>query len=114
VPPPHPESGQASAEFIALLPVVVLCAAFAWQLVLTGEALWLCANAARAAARADAVGLSPKRAARSALPRSLERNLRVERGAGGRVRVEMRLPLLVRSWGSPIRVAASASLGARR
>jgi hypothetical protein len=111
VPPPHTESGQASAEFIALLPVVVLCAAIAWQLVLTGEALWLCANAARAAARADAVGLSPKRAARSALPRSLERNLSVERRAGGRVRVEMRLPLLVRSWHSPIRLTASASLG---
>jgi hypothetical protein len=114
VPPPHPESGQASAEFVALLPVVLLCGALAWQLALTGEALWLCANAARAAARADAVGLSPKRAARSALPRSLERDLAVERRAGGRVRVEVRLPLLVRSWRTPIRVAATASLGARR
>jgi hypothetical protein len=112
VPPPHPESGQASAELVALLPVLLLCGAIAWQLALTGQALWLCANAARAAARADAVGQSPGRAARSALPRSLERSLRVERRAGGRVRVELRLPLLIRAWHTPIRLAATSSLRA--
>jgi hypothetical protein len=106
------ESGQASVETVALVPLVLLAAALAWQLVLTGHTLWLCANAARAAARADLVGDSPVRAARSALPRSLERDLRVKRVDGG-VRVELRLPLVLRSWRSPVEITAAASLGER-
>lgn len=98
-------------EAIAVVPMVVLAAAIAWQVVLAGHTLWLCANAARVAARADAVGLSPERAARSALPRSLERGLSVERRAEGGVRVELRMPLLRRAWQSSVRVAAVASLG---
>ena len=61
---------------------------------------------------ADVVGLSPGRAARSAVPRSLERGMSVKRADGGRVRVELRLPILLRAWQSPVRVAAVASLGA--
>jgi hypothetical protein len=108
------ERGQASVELVAVVPLVLLAAAIAWQLVLTGHTLWLCANAARAAARADAVGLSPRRAARSALPEALERGLSVERRERGRVRVEIRVPLLLGSWRSPVRVAAVASLGGGR
>jgi hypothetical protein len=107
------ESGQASVEAVAIVPLVVLVAMLAWQLVLAGQALWLCANAARAAARADVVGESPRRAALSALPRSLERDLTVRRLEGGGVRVGLRLPLLVRAWRSPVRIAASSSLGGR-
>lgn len=104
------ESGQASVEAVAVVPAVVLAALVGWQLVLAGQALWLCANAARAAARADAVGLSPERAARSALPARLERGLVVER-AGGGVRVEVRVPLLLPIRNSPVRVGAVESLG---
>ena len=109
---PSPESGQASVEAVAVVPAVVLAAVVAWQLVLTGHTLWLCAGAAHAASRADTVGLSPERAARSALPESLERGLSVERRAEGGVRVTVRVPLLVRVWRSPVKVAASSSLGA--
>jgi hypothetical protein len=98
-------------ETVALVPLVLLAAAVAWQLVLTGHTLWLCANAARAAARAELVGESPRRAARSALPRSLERDLSVRRLDGGGIRVELRLPLLLRAWRSPVEIAASSSLG---
>jgi pilus assembly protein CpaE len=107
------ESGQASVETVAMVPLVLLVAAVAWQLVLAGHTLWLAAGAARAAARADLVGESPARAARSALPRSLERDLSVRRLAGGGVRVELRLPLLLRRWASPIEIGAAASLGGR-
>ena len=96
---------------MALVPLVLLAAAVAWQLVLTGHTLWLCANAARAAARAELVGESPGRAARSALPRSLERDLSVRRLDGRGIRVELRLPLLLRAWRSPVEIAASSSLG---
>jgi pilus assembly protein CpaE len=108
------QSGQASVEAIAVVPLVLVAALVAWQLVVVGHTLWLCANAARAAARAELVGESPRAAARSALPRSLERGLSVRRVGGGGVRVELRLPLLVRRWGSPVRVAAVASLGERQ
>ncbi len=108
---PRPESGQASVETVAIVPLVLLAAAVAWQLVLTGHTLWLCANAARAAARADLVGESSARAARSALPRSLERDLSVTRLHNGAIRVRVRLPLLVHAWRAPVTVAAVASLG---
>ena len=98
-------------ETVAIVPLVVLAAAVAWQLVLTGHTLWLCANAARAAARADLVGASPRRAARSALPRSLEHDLSVTRLAGGRIRVRVRVPILLGAWHGPVTVAATASLG---
>ena len=107
------ESGQASVEMVAIVPLVVLAAAVAWQLVLTGHTLWLAAGAARAAARAELVGESPARAARSALPRSLERGLAVKRTDAGGVRVSLRLPLLLRRWKSPIEIGAAASLGER-
>ena len=111
---PRSESGQASVEAVAVVPALVLAALIGWQLVLVGQTLWLCAVAARTAARADVVGLSPERAARSALPRSLKRGMSVERAAGGGVRVELRLPMLLRAWQSPVRVAAVASLGGER
>ena len=105
------ESGQASVETVAVVPLVLLAAAVAWQLVLTSHTLWLCANAARAAARAELVGRSAERAARSALPRSLERDLSVRRLDGSGVRVSLRVPLLLRSWRSPVEVSSAASLG---
>ncbi|HEU0025119.1 MAG TPA: hypothetical protein VFQ12_10825, partial [Thermoleophilaceae bacterium] len=70
-PQPAGEAGQASVELVAALPLVLLAAAVAWQLALSGHTAWLCAHAARAAARADAVGRSAGAAARSALPLSL-------------------------------------------
>ena len=108
------ESGQASVETVAVVPLVLLAAAVAWQLVLTGHTLWLCANAARVAARADLVGESPGRAARSAMPRSLEHGLSVTRLERGRIRVRLRMPLLLHAWRAPVHVSATASLGRGR
>jgi hypothetical protein len=108
------QRGQASVELVAVVPLVLLAALAAWQLALTGHTLWLAAGAARTAARADVVGRSPIAAARSALPRSLERGLEVER-VGGRagVRVSLAIPMIVESWHAPVRVSATASLGGR-
>jgi TadE-like protein len=105
------ERGQASIELVAMLPVVLLVGALVWQLALAGHTAWLTAHAARAAARADSVGRSPSEAARSALPRSLEDELEIERLDRGGVRVSVPVPLLLRAWESPLRVAASSSLG---
>ena len=45
-------AGQASVEFVALLPLAVLVAGGLWQAVVVGQAVWASAGAARAAARA--------------------------------------------------------------
>ena len=89
------ERGQASVELLAVLPAILLLAALLIQLALAGWAAWACGNAARVAARAEAVGRDAKSAARSALPRRLERGLVVDSDDGGRVTVRLRVPLLV-------------------
>jgi pilus assembly protein CpaE len=104
------EIGQASIELVAVVPLVLLCAAVAWQLALAGQTAWLCANAARVAARAEAVGRDARAAARSALPEPLRRGLEVALTRGGAVRVRVRMPLLLRSWETPLVVSASAGL----
>ena len=104
------DRGQASVELVAAVPLVLVVGLALWQAVLAGHALWMCANAARVAARAAVVGRDPLAAARSALPRTLERSLKVRR-SGSRVRVAVGVPLVVRRSRSPITVAASASLG---
>ena len=108
------QRGQAAAEFVAVLPAVLLVGALVWQLALAGHAAWMCAHAARAGARAEVVGGDGRAAARSALPDGLERGLRVERREAGGVRVKVRIPLLLPRWRSPASVSATASLGAAR
>lgn len=108
------ERGQASIELVAVLPCVLLVGAVVWQLVLVGHTAWLTANAARAGARADIVGRDATTAARSALPRSLERGLEVDRVREGGVRVSVRIPLLLNAGEAPVRVSAVSALGASR
>ena len=81
---PRSQSGQASVEMVAVIPFLILAALAAWQIALAGHALWLTAGAARAAARAETVGANAERAARSALPDSMERGLVRRAPAGGR------------------------------
>jgi Flp pilus assembly protein TadG len=106
------ESGQASVEFVAVLPFVFLAALVAWQFALAGHIAWDAAGAARAGARAAVVGRDARAAARSALPRSLRGATRVVGGAGGSpVRVSVPIPFVVYRWRTPLRVSAAASLG---
>src|SRR2546423_3806882 len=104
------QDGQASVEVVAALPFVLLIGLVLWQLALAAESAWLCANAARVAARAEAVGRSGSSAARSALPEQLRDGLRVQHDRDGRVRVRVPVPILVRSWHVPLSVAATARL----
>lgn len=105
------QRGQASVELVAIVPFVLLVGAVVWQLALAGHTAWLAAHAARAAARADAVGRGAEAAARSTLPSSMERDLEVERLRAGGVRVSVRVPLVLRRWQAPVSVGATASLG---
>jgi len=104
------QAGQASVELVAVLPFVLLVGLVLWQLAVAAQAAWLCANAARVGARAEAVGRSARDAARSAVPAGLRDGLRVEHDAGGRVRVRLPVPILVHAWKAPVNVAATAKL----
>src|SRR3954454_12925143 len=101
------EVGQASVETVALLPLVVLVVALLWQAVVAGQALWLSGAAARAAARAAAVGGDARAAARGGLPPRLEQGpraggapglrVRAAPDGGGGVRVAVRIPAVLTS-----------------
>jgi hypothetical protein len=67
------QDGQAAVELVAVLPFVALLAMVLWQLAVAGQAGWLVGGAARAAARAHAVGGDAADAARAVLPPRLER-----------------------------------------
>ncbi|HUR86287.1 MAG TPA: hypothetical protein VMY78_13170 [Solirubrobacteraceae bacterium] len=104
------ERGQASVELVALLPLLAVLAGVLWQATIAGQAVWLAGSAARAAARASAVGADAGSAARRVLPARLERGLAVHRlpGADGGVRVTIAIPAIV--GGSLSRVSARARL----
>lgn len=106
------EAGQATVEFVALLPLVAVLAGILWQAALAGQAVWLSGSAARAAARASAIGDDARAAARRVLPDRLEHKLVVvERPAGARdgVRVAIRIPAIV-GGGTLATVSARARL----
>jgi hypothetical protein len=108
------EEGQASVEMAALLPLVVLLGALLWQAVVAGQALWLSGAAARAAARAAAVGGDAEAAARNALPPRLERGLQVHTSHDGTaVRVSLRVPSVLTS-GSLTSVESRAGFPGQR
>jgi len=101
------ERGQAAAELLAVVPLLLGALLALAQAALAGYALWSAGDAARAGARAQHVGGNPERAALSALPSWLEDGARVE--ASGAVDVSVGAPALLP--GLPeIRVHAGAGL----
>lgn len=110
--PSNTEHGQATVELVALLPLIVILGALLWQLVVAGQAVWLVGSAARAAARARAIGGDAPAAARRVLPARLERGLVVRPAATGQdegVRVEIAIPAVLGS-GRLTTVSARARL----
>jgi hypothetical protein len=102
------DSGQASVEFVAVLPALAVCLILGGQAVAAGWALWSAGVAARAGARAERVGGDPEAAARRSLPGSLRGGLVVRSDDGVRVRV--RVPAIVPGVELPT-VTASSTLG---
>lgn len=82
--------GQASVEFVALLPLLALLVLALAQATLAGYAAWSVGTAARAGARAAAVGRDPAAAVRRAAPIG-GRNARVRR-AGDTLHVRLPVP----------------------
>ncbi|MEX2108784.1 MAG: hypothetical protein WD827_07855 [Solirubrobacterales bacterium] len=87
------EGGTASIELIATLPFLLLAVLVAAQFVLVGQALWSAGVAARAGARAEAVGRGAEAAARRALPSSMRAGAEVS--DAGTVSVRVPVPRLI-------------------
>ena len=101
------ESGQAAAELVAVVPILVALVLVLGQAAVAGHAAWSAANAARAGARAAHVGGDAERAALSALPEHLDGSVEVGEESGVEVRV--RAPALIPGLPS-LPLSASASL----
>ena len=90
------QRGQATVEFVALLPLMAVLAGLLWQAVVAGQAVWLTGSAARAAARASAVGGDARAAARRVLPPRLRGGVRVRSAAADHgVRVTVAIPSVI-------------------
>lgn len=105
------EQGQASAEFAAVIPLVLIVFLLLAQLAVAGYSLWSAAIAARAGARAEHVGRAPRPVALEALPKLLREGAEVNRGSGVRVRVSV--PALIPGLRLPP-VEAASGLGTER
>jgi Flp pilus assembly protein TadG len=104
--------GQASVELIALMPLLLVVALGAAQLLAVGYSKVLAGNAAEAGALALAGGGDARSAARAALPGWSRARARVA-VAGGDVRVDLPPPALLSALARELEVSASASLDAR-
>src|SRR6266508_3211229 len=102
------QSGQASVELVASIPLLLVVTLLVAQLAVAGYALWSAGAAARAGARAGYVGGNAKAAARQSLPVPLRRGADVKDSDGVRVRV--RAPSLVPGVPS-VPVTARSGLG---
>ena len=102
------QAGQASVELVALLPILAVLAALGWQVVVAGQAVWLAGTAARAGARAHALGQDATSGARAALPAGLRDRVRVRTRGDGRVAVRLRVSTVVPGAGALGSVAREA------
>ena len=101
------QRAQASAELVAIVPLLLISAAALGQALVAGWALLSAGEAARSAARIAHLGGDAEGAAAKALPRLLEpADVELD---GAKVRVEVRAPAVLPGvHGIP--VAASAAL----
>jgi cell wall-associated NlpC family hydrolase len=75
----HLQTGQAAIELLGVLPALAALALLGWYVVAAAHGIDLAGGAARAGARAAAVGAPAERAARATLPDRLSSSARVTR-----------------------------------
>lgn len=106
----HEERGQASFEFLGMLPYLLLATLMGWQLLLGAWAYTQASNAARTASRVEGRGGDPGKAARNAVSGPLRRGLKVKMD-GDRATVRVRIPIVLPGLGSErLRATRSAEL----
>lgn len=105
------ERGQASLELLGALPVLLVVALVAFQLLAVGYASVLAGSAAEAGALAMAAGADVPAGVRESLPGWSRARARVESGRG-RVRVRLRPPSPIRLLARKLEVTAEAAVNA--
>jgi len=101
------ERGQAQIELVAGIPILLLVALIALQLLAVGYAQSLADGAAEAGAIAAADGRGSEDAARAGLPGWAEERVEVE-ADGGEVTVELDPPALLPGLSDRLGVSATA------
>jgi hypothetical protein len=101
------ERGQAQLELVAGVPLLLLAALIALQLLAVGYAQTLADGAAEAGAIAAADGRDSGDAARAGLPGWVASTVAVD-SAGGEVTVEVEPPALLPGLGGHLGVSSSA------
>lgn len=104
---PPKESGQATVEAVAAIPLILLAGSIALQLLLAGYALTLADGAAEAGALALAAGRPAGAAAEEALPGWAEEEVEVT-VHGGEVAVRLRAPSPLPGLAGALVVTSSA------
>ena len=104
------ETGQGTVEFVALLPLVLLIALVAAQLLAAGRCRELAGHAAAAGAAALLQDADPRASARQVLPGWSRSRLRVA-VQGRSVRVSLTPPTLLPGLASALRTTAAADAG---
>ncbi len=104
------ERGQASAELMGMLWLMLLVGLAVWQLLLAAWAVDQAANAARTASRVEGRGGSGEKAARMAVSQGLRDGLKVDIG-GETAKVSVRIPIILPGLGDDrLRASRSATL----
>lgn len=102
------QSGQSTAETVALTPVIVIAIVLLWQIVLIGTTYVLAGNASREGARELAVDGEVREAVEEDVPSAWREGMRMKEGADW-VEVELRVPALLPGIvASPWRVSSRA------
>jgi hypothetical protein len=100
------ESGQASLELVAGLPVLLAATAVVFQLLVLGYCSSLADGAAEAGALAAAAGRPVEPAVRETLPGWAKDRLELDR-EGQRLHIELRAPSPLEALGTPLAVGSS-------
>jgi hypothetical protein len=103
----EPEAGQASIEVVAAVPIILVAALVAFQLLVAGYTHSVADGAAEAGALAAAAGAPVHGAVQSALPRWARDGAVVSRTAG-RVAVSLPSPSPLDALGDRLRVRSEA------
>lgn len=108
------ESGQATVEFIGLLPVLLVIVLFLWEAVVVGMAMMTASHGANEGARAAAVGKTPKEVRKEVRDHMLSGSAKRAdidyQPHDPKVTVSMRVPILMPRIQTPWSMTSSAKV----
>jgi pilus assembly protein CpaE len=109
------ERGQTSAEFMGLLPVLLVVVFGLWQIAITGYTYVVAGHAAREGARQLAVlpsdsGKNPpyRKAAQEDLPKGWRHGAEITKPTDVTVKVSLKVPVLIPAFRAPIHITTTA------